>query len=67
MPAGVNNIMILKNFINGQTLDNAMGKTFDVINPATGKLAYQVEEADESIRFVNSNKNSILVYGRQGR
>jgi betaine-aldehyde dehydrogenase len=51
MPAGVNNIMILKNFINGQTLDNAMGKTFDVINPATGKLAYQVEEADESIRL----------------
>ncbi|HCM06645.1 MAG TPA: betaine-aldehyde dehydrogenase [Oceanospirillales bacterium] len=43
--------MILKNFINGQALDNGTGKTFDVINPATGELAYQVEEADESIRF----------------
>jgi len=43
-------IMILKNFINGQYLDNANGETFDVINPATGKLAYQVEVADEKIR-----------------
>jgi betaine-aldehyde dehydrogenase len=51
MPAGVTNIMILKNFINGQSLDNANGKAFDVINPATGKLAYKVEEADESIRL----------------
>jgi len=42
--------MILKNFINGQYLDNANGETFDVINPATGKLAYQVEVADEKIR-----------------
>jgi len=45
--------MILKNFINGQALDSASGKTFDVINPATGKLAYQVEEADESIRLAS--------------
>lgn len=43
--------MILKNFINGQMLDSVTGKTFDVINPATGQLAYQVEEADESIRL----------------
>jgi betaine-aldehyde dehydrogenase len=51
MPTGVTNIMILKNFINGQSLDNADGKTFDVINPATGELAYRVEEADASIRL----------------
>ncbi len=42
--------MILKNFINGEYLDNASGETFDVINPATGLLAYQVEVADEKIR-----------------
>ena len=42
--------MILKNFIHGEYLDNSNGKTFDVINPATGALAYQVEVADEKIR-----------------
>lgn len=42
--------MILKNFIDGQYLDNDSGKTFDVINPANGELAYQVEVADEKIR-----------------
>jgi len=42
--------MILKNFINGEYLDNASGETFDVINPATGLLAYQVEVADEKVR-----------------
>lgn len=42
--------MILKNFIAGEYLDNASGKTFDVINPATGKLAYRVEVADKKIR-----------------
>ena len=42
--------MILKNFINGEYLDNASGEKFDVINPATGLLAYQVEVADEKIR-----------------
>jgi betaine-aldehyde dehydrogenase len=49
MPVGKNN-MILKNFINGEYLDNESGRTFDVINPATGILAYQVEVADEKIR-----------------
>jgi betaine-aldehyde dehydrogenase len=43
-------MMILKNFINGEYLDNASGETFDVINPGTGLLAYQVEVADEKIR-----------------
>ncbi len=42
--------MILKNFINGQYLDNSSGHTFDVINPATGLVAYKVEVADEKIR-----------------
>lgn len=42
--------MILKNFINGEYLDNASGKTFDVINPATGALSYKVEVADDKIK-----------------
>jgi betaine-aldehyde dehydrogenase len=40
----------LKNFIDGQLLANTSGETFDVINPASGKVAYKVEVADESIR-----------------
>lgn len=40
----------LKNFINGKLQANTCGETFDVVNPATGKLAYKVEVADESIR-----------------
>jgi betaine-aldehyde dehydrogenase len=39
-----------KNFINGAYLANDSGKTFDVINPATGKVIYQVEVADEKIK-----------------
>ena len=64
MPSGVTHIMILKNFINGQAFDNATGNTFDVINPATGKLAYQVEEADESVRLaaIESSHQGFLLW-----
>lgn len=40
----------LKNFIDGRLFSNTTGETFDVINPATGNVVYQVEVADESIR-----------------
>ncbi|WP_425466794.1 betaine-aldehyde dehydrogenase [Parashewanella tropica] len=43
-------MMLLKNFINGQLLDNQTGETFDVTNPATGEVIYQVEVADEHIQ-----------------
>ncbi|WP_108652342.1 betaine-aldehyde dehydrogenase [Dongshaea marina] len=39
-----------KNYISGQYLDNQSGETFDVLNPATGKVIYQVEIADEKIK-----------------
>ena len=35
------------NFIAGQLLANDSGETFDVVNPATGQLAYRVQVADE--------------------
>ena len=40
----------LTNYIDGKAHSNTSGETFDVINPATGKLAYKVEVADESVR-----------------
>ncbi len=56
--------MLLKNFIDGAYLDNDSGKTFDVINPATGELAYQVEVADEKIRdaAIKSSQQGFLVW-----
>ena len=39
-----------KNFIDGAYMANDSGETFDVINPATGKVIYQVEIADEKIK-----------------
>lgn len=41
---------ILKNFVAGQALSNRSGATFDVVNPATGEAAYQVEVADDYIQ-----------------
>lgn len=39
-----------KNYVDGTYIDNASGETFDVINPATGKVIYQVEIADEHVQ-----------------
>ena len=40
-----------KNFVDGAYVANESGETFDVINPATGKVIYQVEVADEKIKL----------------
>ncbi|WP_323754119.1 betaine-aldehyde dehydrogenase [Marinobacter sp.] len=40
---------IYQSFINGQPMANQSGERFDVVNPATGKVIYQVEQADESV------------------
>jgi betaine-aldehyde dehydrogenase len=39
-----------ENYVDGAYMANTTGETFDVINPATGKLIYQVEIADEKIK-----------------
>ncbi|MFT4886906.1 MAG: betaine-aldehyde dehydrogenase [Pseudohongiellaceae bacterium] len=39
-----------KNFVNGSYVANQTGEHFDVINPATGLVIYQVEVADNSIK-----------------
>jgi len=43
-------LITYKNFIDGGYVPNDNGATFDVINPATGKVIYQVEIADEKIK-----------------
>lgn len=56
--------MILKNFIDGQYLDNTTGETFNVVNPATGEISYQVEIADEKIKAaaIESSKKGFATW-----
>jgi betaine-aldehyde dehydrogenase len=49
-----------KNFIDGAYMANDSGETFDVINPATGQVIYQVEVADEQV------KQKAIVSARRG-
>ncbi|MCH8532979.1 MAG: betaine-aldehyde dehydrogenase [Saccharospirillum sp.] len=39
----------LQSFIGGRFVGNQSGDVFDVINPATGQVIYQVEQADASL------------------
>lgn len=39
-----------KNYVDGAYTSNGTGETFDVTNPATGQVIYQVEIADELIK-----------------
>ena len=39
-----------ENFVDGGFVANQSGETFDVINPATGLVIYQVEVADDKIK-----------------
>lgn len=39
-----------QNFVNGQYLANQSGETFEVVNPATGQVIYEMEVADESVQ-----------------
>ncbi|MEC4726713.1 betaine-aldehyde dehydrogenase [Shewanella sp. D64] len=43
-------LVIYPNYIHGQALNNETGETFEVTNPATGKVSYLVEVADEKIQ-----------------
>jgi betaine-aldehyde dehydrogenase len=45
-----NSIPRLQNFVHGHFFANNTGKAFPVVNPATGKVIYEVEIADESVQ-----------------
>ena len=53
-----------KNYVDGGYISNSSGETFDVINPATGKVIYQVEVADEHIKqkTIKSAKNGFALW-----
>ncbi|ABS07464.1 betaine-aldehyde dehydrogenase [Shewanella baltica] len=52
------------NFIAGQLLANDSGETFDVVNPASGQLAYRVQVADEKIQqaAIESAKKGFAIW-----
>ena len=50
MPPSFQHELCYQNFVNGQYLSNQNGEKFDVINPATGQVIYQVEVADAFIQ-----------------
>jgi len=56
------------NFIAGQLLANDSGETFDVVNPATGQLAYRVQVADEKIQqaAIESAKKGFAIWSAMG-
>ncbi len=39
-----------QNFVNGQYLANQTGETFEIVNPATGQVIYEMEVADEFVQ-----------------
>lgn len=43
-------LVTYRNYVDGTYLSNASGEVFDVTNPATGEVSYQVEVADEKIQ-----------------
>ncbi|MCL9781898.1 betaine-aldehyde dehydrogenase [Vibrio sp. S4M6] len=49
-----------KNYVHGQPLSNQSGEVFEVINPATAEVIYQVEVADEFIQ------NAAIQSAKQG-
>ncbi|WP_293746140.1 betaine-aldehyde dehydrogenase [uncultured Paraglaciecola sp.] len=50
MPPAFQHQACYQNYVNGQYLSNQSGEKFDVTNPATGQVIYQVEVADEFIQ-----------------
>lgn len=57
---------LYQNFVNGQPLSNQTGECFDVTNPATGLIIYQVEVADEFVQqaAITSAQQAFTVWSK---
>ncbi|MDG3084922.1 betaine-aldehyde dehydrogenase [Vibrio hannami] len=55
-----------QNYVHGRYVPNDTGETFEVINPATGKVSYLVEVADESVQSaaIESAKSGFLIWSK---
>ncbi|WP_432468137.1 betaine-aldehyde dehydrogenase [Agarivorans sp. Z349TD_8] len=43
-------LVVYQNYVHGQYISNGTGETFEVINPATGRVSYLVETANQAIQ-----------------
>ncbi|QFU21678.1 betaine-aldehyde dehydrogenase [Shewanella eurypsychrophilus] len=59
-------LVVYPNYIHGQALFNETGETFEVINPANGKVNYLVEVADEKIQqaAITSAKAGFAIWSK---
>ena len=59
-------IKVYKNFVDGVYMSNDTEETFDVVNPATAEIIYQVEIADEKIKYevIASSKKGLSVWSK---
>jgi betaine-aldehyde dehydrogenase len=66
MPPSMQHQACYQNFVNGQYLGNQSGEKFEVINPATGKVIYKVEVADEFIqqRAIDSAQQGFVTWSK---
>ncbi|WP_404364394.1 betaine-aldehyde dehydrogenase [Marinobacter sp.] len=53
-------VPVYQSFIGGEYQASGSGETFDVVNPATGKVIYRVEQADQALvdRAVTSSRKA---------
>jgi len=59
-------LVVYQNYVHGQSLSNETGETFEVVNPATGKVSYLVETADASVQkaAIESAKSGFAVWSK---
>jgi len=59
-------VSVYQNYIHGQYLANSSGETFAVLNPATGRISYYVETADESVQqaAIESAKSGFAIWSK---
>ncbi|NOI64703.1 betaine-aldehyde dehydrogenase [Vibrio sp. 99-8-1] len=60
----MSSLIVYQNYIHGKFIANKSGETFEVVNPATGKVSYAVEVADEHIQqaAIESARSGFLAW-----
>ena len=60
-------LVVYQNYIHGKYLANGSGETFEVINPATGRVSYLVEVATEAVQqeAIDSAKAGFEIWSKK--
>ena len=62
----MSSLIVYQNYVHGHYISNGTGETFEVINPATGKVSYLVETANEVVQqaTIESAKSGFAVWSK---